>query len=115
MKHYLDYKKLFNIILLIVLMLGFYFFPPFWWIAGEAISAAQTAQDIQNKITEKDSDIKKLEQEINAYQAQLYSLGKQKDSLAKLLKELDLTRKKLNADIAVTQNKIDKTNLKIQN
>ncbi|MFA5791608.1 MAG: peptidoglycan DD-metalloendopeptidase family protein [Candidatus Paceibacterota bacterium] len=115
MKLYLDYKKLFNNILFIVLMLGFYFFPPLRWIAGEAFSFAQTASEIQNKINQKDSDIQKLEQEIVTYQSELDSLGKQKNSLAKSLKELDLMRKKLNADIGVTQNKIDKTNLKIQN
>ena len=104
MKHYPDYKKLFNIIFLVILL-----------IIPIGFSSAQTASEIQNKIAEKDADIKKLEQEITAYQAQLDSLGKQKNSLDKSLKELDLTRKKLNADIAVTENKIDKTNLKIQN
>lgn len=78
-------------------------------------SSAQNALDVQNKINQKDSDIRKLEQEIAAYQVQLDSLGQQKNSLSKLLKELDLTKKKLNADIAVTQNKISKTNLTIQN
>ena len=115
MKPYQDYKKLFNTILFIVLMLGFYFFPPLRWIAGEAISYAETALEIQNKINQKDSDIQKLEQEIAAYQTELDTLGKQKNSLNSSLKQLDITKKKLNADIAVTQNKIDKTNLKIQN
>ncbi len=75
---------------------------------------ADTAEDLQNKINQKDADIAQLEQEINTYQAQLNDLGKQKSSLSVSLKELDLTRKKLVTDIAVTQKKIDKTNLKIQ-
>jgi murein DD-endopeptidase MepM/ murein hydrolase activator NlpD len=104
MKLYLDYKKLFNIIILVVLLT----------VPIAFSSAQETALDVQNKINQKDSDIRKLEQEIAAYQAQLDNLGQQKSSLSKSLKELDLTRKKLNADIAVTQNKIDKTNLKIQ-
>jgi len=78
-------------------------------------SYAQTVSELQNKINQKDSDIAKLEEEIKAYQIELDNLGKQKSSLSKSLKELDLTRKKLNTDIAVTQKKIDKTNLKIQN
>jgi len=78
-------------------------------------SFAQTAQEIRNKIDEKDSAIEKLEKEIAAYQTQLNSLGQQKDSLNNSLKELDLTKKKLNADISLTQNKISKTNLEIQN
>ncbi|MEI6280686.1 MAG: peptidoglycan DD-metalloendopeptidase family protein [bacterium] len=80
-----------------------------------AFSYSQTASDIQNKINQKDADIKKLEQEIATYQNELDTLGLQKDSLNSSLKQLDITKKKLNADIAVTQNKIDKTNLKIQN
>ena len=80
-----------------------------------AFSSAETAQEIQNKIIQKDADIQKLEQEIASYQTQLDSLGQQKTSLNSSLKQLDLTRKKLNADIAVTENKIDKTNLTIQN
>lgn len=80
-----------------------------------AISFAQTAQDIQSKINQKDSDIQQLEEEIASYQAELDTLGQQKSSLSSSLKQLDLTKKKLNADIAVTQNKIDKANLKIQN
>jgi murein DD-endopeptidase MepM/ murein hydrolase activator NlpD len=76
---------------------------------------AQTASDIQNKINQSNSNIQSLEQEIATYQAQLDSLGQQKSSLSSSLKELDLTKAKLNANIAVTQNKIDQTNLTIQN
>ena len=80
-----------------------------------AFSSAQTITDIQNKINQKDTDIVQLEKEIAIYQAQLDDLGQQKSSLSSSIKQLDLTKKKLNADIAVTNNKIDKTNLKIQN
>ncbi|OGI92699.1 hypothetical protein A2933_00055 [Candidatus Nomurabacteria bacterium RIFCSPLOWO2_01_FULL_46_18] len=76
-------------------------------------SYGQTARDLQNKIEQKNEDIAKLEAEIKQYQIQLNDLGKQKSSLAGELKQLDITRKKLVADIAITQNKIDKTNLKI--
>jgi murein DD-endopeptidase MepM/ murein hydrolase activator NlpD len=76
---------------------------------------AQTVQEIQSKINQKDSDIQALEKEIATYQVEIDNLGQQKNSLSKSIKELDLTKKKLTADIAVTQNKIDKTNLKIQN
>jgi murein DD-endopeptidase MepM/ murein hydrolase activator NlpD len=76
---------------------------------------AQTAADIQNKINQNNSNIQSLEEEIAAYQTQLDALGQQKSSLAISLKELDLNNKKLSASIAVTQNKINKTNLTIQN
>ena len=104
MKLYLDYKKLFKIILLFVVIFSIPIF----------FSRADTASELQNKISQKDSDIQKLEQEISDYQTQLDSLGKQKSSLSVSIKELDLTNKKLVTDIAVTQKKIDKTNLTIQ-
>jgi murein DD-endopeptidase MepM/ murein hydrolase activator NlpD len=104
MKHCPAYKKLFSFFLCGILLL-----------TPLAFSSAQTATDIQNKINQSNSNIQSLEQEIATYQTQLDTLGQQKSSLASSLKELDITRKKLDADIAVTQNKIDKTNLTIQN
>ena len=103
MKLFQDYKKLFSFIIL-----GILFLVPVFFIY------AQTAQELNDKISQKNSDISKLEQEIKQYQNQLDDLGKQKNSLAVSLKELDLTGKKLAADISVTQSKIDKTNLKIE-
>lgn len=78
-------------------------------------SYAQTVTDIQNKIADKDFDIKKLEQEIASYQIELNNLGEQKNSLNSSIKQLDITKKKLNANIAVTEKKITKTTLKIEN
>ena len=75
---------------------------------------ADTAQELQNKINQKDSDIARLEKEIASYQVELNNLEKQKDTLSGAIKELDLTKKKLNTDITITQTKIDRTNLKIQ-
>jgi len=103
MKLYHDYKKQFNILVLIILLTTPFFF-----------SSAQNAQNLQDQINQKNSDIAQLEKEIANFQAQLNNLGQQKSSLNSSLKQLDLTKKKLNANIAVTQNKIDKTNLKIQ-
>ncbi|MFZ2205486.1 MAG: peptidoglycan DD-metalloendopeptidase family protein [Minisyncoccia bacterium] len=103
MKLYLAYKKQFKIFLLIVLV-----FLPF------VFSYAQTAVELNNKINQKNNDIAALEKEIKQYQLQLDALGKQKSSLNGSIKELDLTRKKLVADMNITQNKIDQTNFKIQ-
>src|SRR3989339_1685356 len=103
MKFYCNYKAYLKFLLLGILL-----------IIPIVFSSAQTAQEIRNKINEKDSAIEKLEKEIASYQSQIDGLVQQKDSLNNSLKELDLTKKKLNADISVTQNKIDKTNLKIQ-
>lgn len=102
MKLYLGYKKLFSLILFIFLIIPL------------AFSYGETAQDLKNQISQKNSDISDLEREIAAYQIELNAISKQKSSLNKSIKELDLTRKKLDVDIAVTQKKIDKTNLMIK-
>ena len=106
MKLYHDYKKqsrVFSLFLLgILLVIPFVF------------SYAQTAQELNEKINQKNADIDKLEKEIKLYQTEIDDLGKQKNSLNVSLKQLDLTQKKLVADIAITQNKIDKTNFKIK-
>lgn len=103
MKHYHDYKTQFKVI-----VIGLLLFAPVLFLHG------QSAQDLQNKISQKNSDIAKLEQEIIAYQRELDGLSKQKSSLNSSIKALDITRKKLIADISITENKIEKTNLKIQ-
>src|SRR5258708_4813096 len=75
---------------------------------------AQTADELNSKISQKNQDIAKLEEEIRVYQDQLNTLSRQKNSLNGSIQALDITHKKLVADIAVTQNKIDKTNFKIE-
>ena len=103
MKLYHAYKRQFSYVFIGLLL-----------IIPLVFSYAQTADDLNNKISQKNTDITQLEQEIKQYQDQLDSLGKQKSSLSNSVKQLDLTKKKLEADISVTQKKIEKTNLKIQ-
>lgn len=76
---------------------------------------SQTKEELENKINLKNTDIDRLEAEIKSYQNELNSLGNQKNSLSKTIKELDITRKKLLLNISLTENKIEKANLKIQN
>lgn len=113
MRLYHAYKKLFNTILpvikagvLVIILTAI--------VSLAVFSYAQTATELQNKISQKDAEIQRLEKEIATYKTQLVGLENQKSSLSRSIKELDLTRKKLNADISVTQNKIDRTTLKIQ-
>lgn len=75
---------------------------------------AQTVNELNTKISQKNAEIEKLEREIAQYQLELEGLGKQKNSLSNSIKQLDLNKKKLIADTSITQNKIDKTNLKIK-
>jgi len=93
-------SEIFLILLLVLLSFSF--------------SNAQTASELNRRIDEKNAEIEKLEQEIRVYQSELDNLGKQKNSLTSSIQELDVTRKKLGADISVTQNKIDKKTLEIE-
>lgn len=102
MKQYKDYKTQFKFILILALILVPGFF-----------SYGQTAEEISSKIEERNQAISNLEKDIKAYQAELLELSKQKNSLSTSIKQLDLTKKKLNADISISENKIQRTNLKI--
>lgn len=81
--------------------------------SASGLTRAQSVDDLQAKINQKDADIAKLEAEIAGYQTQLSNLDKQKTSLTGAVNNLALQRKKLLSDIAVTQKKIDKINLEI--
>jgi murein DD-endopeptidase MepM/ murein hydrolase activator NlpD len=74
----------------------------------------QTSSDLQTKINQRASDIQALEKEIAGYQDQIDALDSQKSSLTTALRSLDLNQKKLQADIKVTQDKIDSTALQIE-
>lgn len=71
------------------------------------VAHAQTADELQSKINNTQTQIAALEQEIANYQKQLTVVGQEKDSLSKAVSELDLNAKKLSTDIKVTQKKID--------
>jgi murein DD-endopeptidase MepM/ murein hydrolase activator NlpD len=104
MRHYQDYKKQFlNIIYLSLFLL----------VSCFLIVSAETADEVKNKIDQKNDEITQIEEQIKEYQKSLAALGKQKSTLSNVIKELDLTKKKLTADISLTTKKIDKTNLRI--
>jgi len=103
MKQFHDYKKQFRL----VLVIGFVLLPALF-------IHAQTASEIRQQISTKNSEIENLERQIDSFQAELVELGKEKNSLNKNIQELNLTRKQLNAEISITQTKIDKTNLQIK-
>jgi murein DD-endopeptidase MepM/ murein hydrolase activator NlpD len=103
MKLFYAYKTRFNFLFFLVLV-----FLPVFFIKADTIN------ELKNKISQKDADIEKLEAEIRMYQGQLNTLGEQKNSLSVAIKGLDITKKKLQTDISLTQKKIDKTNLTIE-
>lgn len=103
MKLYYEYKRRFSFIIVGLLL-----------IVPMLFSSAESIDELNSKINQKNNDITILEQEIIKYKTELESIGKRKNSLSNSIKELDINKKKLTADITLTQKKIDKTNLKIQ-
>ncbi len=77
-------------------------------------AAAAAADDLQAKIDQRNLDIQNLEKEIQSYQKQIDSLGSQASTLAGTIKGLELNRKKLEADISLTQDKIAAKSYEIQ-
>lgn len=84
------------------------------FISISTIIQADTASDIQIKINARNADIQALEKEIAGYQVQINDLGDQANTLSRTIKSLDLTQKKLQANIQLTENKIANKNLQIQ-
>lgn len=75
------------------------------------ITHADTAEEIQNQIDTHNKKITDLEAEIAAFQKQLNVISGQKQTLQSQIASLDISRKKITAQITVTQNKIAATNL----
>ncbi|OHA17629.1 MAG: hypothetical protein A2664_03340 [Candidatus Taylorbacteria bacterium RIFCSPHIGHO2_01_FULL_46_22b] len=70
--------------------------------------------ELRSLIDGKAKSIADLEAEIEKYQGELKQIGTQKQSLQNEIKSLDITRKKLVADISVTENKISKTSYELE-
>ncbi len=103
----LIYPKKAVVVIIYVLALGFIFQLPFL--------QAQTATELQNKIEQRNLEIKNLEKEIAEFQKQINTLSGQASSLSSTIKSLELTQKKLSKDITLTETKISNKNFEIQN
>lgn len=75
---------------------------------------AETVDELKSKINDRNDAIQRLEQEIKQYQTDIDALGQEASSLKNTLKSLDISKKKLEADIKITQNKIASKNLEIK-
>jgi murein DD-endopeptidase MepM/ murein hydrolase activator NlpD len=82
-------------------------------LAASSIVAAQTASEIQGKISSTNEQLQKLNQEIPLIEKDLNTLGTKKKTLNTSIVELDLTRKKLQTEIKITQINVDTTSQKI--
>ncbi|HQU07793.1 MAG TPA: peptidoglycan DD-metalloendopeptidase family protein [Candidatus Paceibacterota bacterium] len=74
---------------------------------------ALTANEIQAKINDHNTQINALQDEIARYQKELDALGAKRSTLESTIQSLTISRQKLTADLAVTQNKIGTENLKL--
>lgn len=95
-------KRISSILLLLFLL------TPITLISGA------TEEELKSKIEDKNAQIKKLEEEINQYNIEVQNANKQGQTLQSTIKTLDITQKKINTDISLTQNKIQKTQLTIE-
>ncbi len=77
-------------------------------------AAAATPEELRAKIDEQNKQIQELEKEIDQYQGQLEVIGTEKQSLQSAIKTLDVSRKKISADVSVTTKKISATDLELQ-
>jgi len=78
------------------------------------LAHAETIEELQSKISGKSNDISQLEKEIEQYQKELEVTAREAKTLQGAIKTLDLSKRKLDTDIKVTENKIDTTNYTIQ-
>jgi len=81
-----------------------------------SILSAQIVSDpniLKTKIEERNNQIKQLETEINQYNIEIQNTQGQAQTLQSTIKTLDLTKNKITKDINLTENKISKTNLTI--
>jgi murein DD-endopeptidase MepM/ murein hydrolase activator NlpD len=82
--------------------------------APSFIARAETATELQQKIDERSNVIKQLEQEIAAYSKELDKTSAQAKTLLANIKALELSQKKLTTDIELTSQKINVTNLTLE-
>ena len=79
-----------------------------------SLTVAQTADELQQQISEHNAQIAALDQEIAQYQKQLDATSNAKQTLQNTISQLNLSIKKTTASIKLTQNKISTTQLQIQ-
>lgn len=75
---------------------------------------SETEEELRNRIEDRNSQIKLIEEEIRQYNIEVLNAGSQAKTLQNTIKTLDLTNSKLSKDINLTESKISKTNLTIE-
>lgn len=100
--------KSFFVFIFACAVLGFFF------VSAPQPTNANEAEELQQKIDERNENIRELEAEIKKYQAEADKTSAAAMTLASTIKSLQATGKKLDADIKLTQNKISAASLTIQ-
>ncbi len=86
-------------------------FAPIFFVALPV--AGQSADEVRAKIEARNAEIKRLETEIQKYQSELKKTRKEIGSISGAVNDLTTTSKKLDADIKLTEKKIESSQLKI--
>ncbi len=77
-------------------------------------SQTSDADLLKNKIEERNNQIKKLEDEIKQYNLEVLNAGNEAKTLQSTIKTLDLSKKKITTDLNLTEKKINKAVLTIE-
>jgi murein DD-endopeptidase MepM/ murein hydrolase activator NlpD len=76
-------------------------------------AAAQTIEQLQAQIAERNARLGEIEREIAQFESELKKVGAERSTLEAAIRGLELERRKINADIEYTQNLISNTDLQI--
>ncbi len=83
-------------------------------VFSSPLHAAVSLDDLQDKISEKQTQIEQVERDIKKYEAELQKVGAERGTLETAIAQLNLTRQKLLSDITLTQKKIEQTGYTIE-
>ncbi len=100
-------KKTFWIILLILLISGFFCLRS----ANPVFSASSRIQELQDKINQKNQEIAEIQKEIDRCEAEIDKAVKDANSLKNQVNQLEKTAAKLKAQIRLTEQNINSANL----
>jgi murein DD-endopeptidase MepM/ murein hydrolase activator NlpD len=81
---------------------------------GTDVFSASRVDELKSKIEERNNELQSLEKEIEEYTEQINTIAGEKRTLQSTIKELELTERKLNTDIKVTEGSIANTNLTLE-
>ncbi len=80
----------------------------------ETVHAQESVTELRAKIEQSQAELRKIEEEIAKYEKELTTVGAEKKTLQNAIHELDLARKKIQSDVRATEQKINTTDLEIE-